>query len=399
MQKFIYKKKRVANLFSHIDPAVHRSKKRLFGNAYSLSSILEAEPGLISVTTLFMKSLRERSSKPIDLGEWLEYYTYDSIGEIALARRLGFLRNGGDIDGMIPLGAILSNYASVVSQKPILDWFGLANPLFPYLLPSIETKNGVLNLTIKTMEELGFSGPPENLKSCTGGDFLSHMARARAADPERYSSDDILIQTSATVFAATDTTAITLRAIIYYLLRNPLVLSRFTAELDAAEPLLSPVITYRESIDTLPYLQAVVKEAMRLHPAIGLPLERYVPAGGATIAGKFLPAGTTVGMSAWVVHRNPDIFTEPDAFVPERWIGSPPDQLKRMEKSMFQFGAGARSCVGKYVAQIQTSTLIPQLFREFDVQLEDKDKEWEVTARWFVQQVGLVVNLVPRRST
>ena len=68
-------------------------------------------------------------------------------------------------------------------------------------------------------------------------------------------------------------------------------------------------------------MDACVKEAGRLHPAVGLPLERVVPAKGAEICGKRFPPGTIVGINAWVVHRDKDAFGD-DAAVwrPERWL-------------------------------------------------------------------------------
>ena len=78
-----------------------------------------------------------------------------------------------------------------------------------------------------------------------------------------------------------------------------------------------------------------MKEAMRVHPGVGFPLERYVPSEGATILGKNLPGGTIVSMSAPVVHQDTAIFG-PDAaeFRPERWLDSDPEQIKLMDRSL-----------------------------------------------------------------
>jgi cytochrome P450 len=72
---------------------------------------------------------------------------------------------------------------------------------------------------------------------------------------------------------------------------------------------------------------------MRLHPGVGFPLERFVPEEGLKVDDVFLPAGTIVGMHAWVVHRDRAIFgKDADEFRPERWIDAAPDDLKVMEK-------------------------------------------------------------------
>lgn len=82
--------------------------------------------------------------------------------------------------------------------------------------------------------------------------------------------------------------------------------------------------------------QAVIKEAMRLAPTNNLPLERIVPLEGVTINGYRLPAGTNVGTSAYVVHRDQRIYgADAEEFRPERWLHSDPSALRLMQKHFF----------------------------------------------------------------
>jgi cytochrome P450 len=102
--------------------------------------------------------------------------------------------------------------------------------------------------------------------------------------------------------AGSDTTAISLSAVLYYLLKTPSCMERLQHEIDTCtgKGELSPNPTFKES-QQMPYLQAVIKEALRLHPATGLPLERVVPEGGATISGHFFPENVSQTNAA--VHR------------------------------------------------------------------------------------------------
>lgn len=92
--------------------------------------------------------------------------------------------------------------------------------------------------------------------------------------------------------AGSDTTAIALRAVVYFLCKNRGSLCKLRDELSQAErsARMSDPITYAEAI-RLPYLQAVLKEAMRLHPSTGFPMGRVVPPGGVTLLGHRLPEG------------------------------------------------------------------------------------------------------------
>ncbi|KAF1347745.1 cytochrome P450 [Delphinella strobiligena] len=78
-----------------------------------------------------------------------------------------------------------------------------------------------------------------------------------------------------------------------------------------------------EEADAMPYLQAVIYEGLRIHPVVGMTLPRVVPASGADISGHFLPRGTVVESSAWVMHRDESVYREDaDQFSPGRWLGA-----------------------------------------------------------------------------
>jgi cytochrome P450 len=138
---------------------------------------------------------------------------------------------------------------------------------------------------------------------------------------------------------------------------------------------------------------------MRIHPSVGLIMERHVPTGGAQICGQYIPGGTIVGINPWVLHRDAFVFPDPGSFIPERWLDSSPEKLAEMEMSFFSFGAGNRTCVGKYISLIEMQKIVPQLLREFEVKLADPQKEWKVTSHWFVQQSGLECVLTKCKKT
>ena len=132
----------------------------------------------------------------------------------------------------------------------------------------------------------------------------------------------IIAWSASNVTAGADTTAILLRTIFYNLLKHPSSLERLTEELKAAATRgeLSRIVSWKES-QKLPYLDACIKEAGRLHPPFCLPFERIVPAEGAVISGKPFKAGTVVGISPYVVHRDRETFGEDvEVWRPERWL-------------------------------------------------------------------------------
>jgi cytochrome P450 len=142
-------------------------------------------------------------------------------------------------------------------------------------------------------------------------------------------------------------------------------------EFDTMLPPSKPDIRYYETsyseVQKLPYLDACVKEAFRMHPAPGFDLERVVPPEGAVICNERIEGGTIVSCNAWVIHRNKAVFGDDvDVYRPERWLEDP-DRAKLMNATLFQFGGGAHTCIGKNISLLEMYKLVPSVFKTFEV--------------------------------
>lgn len=279
-------------------------------------------------------------------------------------------------------------YSSKCGQVPYIHKFLLGNPLIPYLIPSMESWNQVLTFTLKVINSRGTLNRNGELvtteKGEKGRDQLSRWIAMEESDPTTLSTRDIIVHTSANVIAVSDSTAIALRAVFYHLMRTPSAMVKLVDEIDQAQRdgKIGDLIKYKESIVHLPYTQAVIKEGLRIHPGVGHLLERHVPRGGLDICNQHIPAGTIVGVNAWVVHRDPAVFPEPDKFLPERWIESGSEKLRQMEASFFAFGAGSRTYIGKNFSLLELSKIVPLLLRDYKVSLADPEQEWIVRNKW-----------------
>jgi cytochrome P450 len=96
----------------------------------------------------------------------------------------------------------------------------------------------------------------------------------------------------------------------------------------------------------LPYLNAVIEEALRVHPPVPTGLLRTVPKGGDTIDGYWVPGGTHVAVGGWAASHNPRNFKDPDLFIPERWLDNI-EYATDNKKGMAPFSLGPRGCIGK----------------------------------------------------
>jgi cytochrome P450 len=107
-------------------------------------------------------------------------------------------------------------------------------------------------------------------------------------------------------------------------------------------------------LEQLPYLSAVLLEAIRLSYGVATRLPRIAPDETLIYEGKFgdkpvqhiIPPGTAIGMSSVLMHANQDIFPDPDEFRPERWLMENGTRRKELEGYLFSFGKGTRQCLG-----------------------------------------------------
>lgn len=126
-----------------------------------------------------------------------------------------------------------------------------------------------------------------------------------------------------------------MQSFFYLMLNRPAVSSKLIAEIDEAQKSgnLSEMVSYAEA-QNLPYFQACLKEAMRVRPAVGLGIYRYLPPEGAEIDGTFYPGGTAAAVNGWVLHRDQGVFgKDADEYRPERWLEG---DAKVMERNMYQ---------------------------------------------------------------
>jgi cytochrome P450 len=202
-------------------------------------------------------------------------------------------------------------------------------------------------------EEKGGGGNGRGNKS-QRRDVMSQLFAIMHARGEEvgFTHREITLEAWSGIIAGSDSTATTMRAVFYYLMKNPPTLSKAVAEVQEADKkgLLSTPLLYNEAVSHLPYICAAIKEAMRLFPSFATRLRRVAPAQGLELAGYHVPGGCWVGINPWVVQRDKVIFGyDADSFRPERWLEST-ERNYAMEKGMLVWGAGTRTCIGKNVS-------------------------------------------------
>jgi cytochrome P450 len=176
-------------------------------------------------------------------------------------------------------------------------------------------------------------------------DVLSLLLQARHDDGSPMSDKELRDELMTLLVAGHETSATSLAWALEALVRHPAALARLREEVDAGEDA---------------YLDAVIQETLRLRPVIALVLRRLTEP--MEIGGRLLPAGATVAPCIYLLHRRPDVYPNPRAFRPERFLEQPPGTY-----TWIPFGGGVRRCLGASFAQFEMKVVLRELISRLEL--------------------------------
>lgn len=176
-------------------------------------------------------------------------------------------------------------------------------------------------------------------------DVLSMLIGARHEDGSPMSDEEMRDELLTLLTAGHETTATSLAWAVERLCRHPAKLDRLRAEAETGED---------------SYMTATIQETLRLRPVISIVLRRLTEP--VEIAGYELPAGISVVPSVYLVHRNPRVYPEPEAFRPERFLDEPPGTY-----TWIPFGGGVRRCLGAAFAQFEMAVVLRELVKRHEI--------------------------------
>ncbi|KZL76125.1 pisatin demethylase [Colletotrichum tofieldiae] len=315
------------------------------------------------------------ADKPFDFGRKAQFFTLDVISDLAFGKPFGFMETDSDMYEYIKT---TEESLPMFMATTVFPWVIrlFASPLFRSLLPSEKDPLGfgkVMGIAKKVAAER--FGPGKMVQRDMLGSFVAHGLTQEEAESE------ILLQ----IVAGSDTTATAIRATSLFLITNPRVHARLLAEVSsAASATRRPVIADAEARN-LPYLQAVIKEGLRMFPPVAGTMAKEAPAAGDTWKGRFIPGGTRIGWSAWSMFRREDVWgADAREFRPERWLAkeqggtTPAEKLREMEATIdLAFSYGRYQCLGRPVAQIELNKIFFELLRRYDLAVCDPLNPWE----------------------
>ncbi|XP_039134747.1 flavonoid 3'-monooxygenase CYP75B137-like [Dioscorea cayenensis subsp. rotundata] len=278
-------------------------------------------------------------------------------------------RVGGElrelVDGIVHLLGV-TNMSDIF---PVLEWMDLQG-VQRKMKEHKERLDRLLSMIIEQRKgTLEASGDQEKTK-----DFLQVMLEMLKEDPHQLlTMDNIKGIFTDIVTAGTDTTSITVEWTLAEMMNRPETIRKAQEELES-------VVGKEEMVDEthlpkLHYLEALVKESLRLHPPIPLLLPRY-PTATCSIGGYMIPKGAKIFINAWAIHRNPTVWENPSEFIPERFL----ERMNRWDYygsnnfNFIPFGFGRRICMGIPLAEKMNKFILATMLHSFEWRLPDNSK-------------------------
>lgn len=187
------------------------------------------------------------------------------------------------------------------------------------------------------------------------------------------------------VVGGTETSSNAVEFAMAEIMRKPQVMRKAQQELD--EVIGKDRMVQESDINKLPYLYAIMKESLRLHPVLPL-LVPHCPSQTCTVGGYTIPKGARVFVNVWAIHRDPKVWENPLDFNPERFLnGSIKWDYSGSDLSYFPFGSGRRSCAGIAMAERMFMYFLATLLHCFDWELPE-GKEPDLSEKF-----GIVMKL------
>lgn len=377
-------------LFNTRSRAEHGRKRKIVSHTFSAKSIGQFEPYIQTSLELFVdkwdRLLAKTSSvttldgyASVDCLNWFNYLAFDIIGDLAFGAPFGMLDAGADvaevrsspdsppiyapaIEILNRRGEVSATLGCLPGLKPYAKW--LPDPFFSQGLTAVSNLAGIAIARVRGR----LDAPSGDEKTVERRDLLARLMEGRDENGQPLGREELTAEALTQLIAGSDTTSNSSCALLYHAVRTPHVIPKLRKELDEAIPKDVLVPTY-DQIKSLPYLQAVLNEALRYHSTSGIGLPRQIPddSAGVEIRGHFFPPGTVLSVPTYSVHHSHEIWgPDADEFRPERWDNA----TERQKNAFIPFSYGPRACIGRNVADMEMKLIVATWVRRYDVVLE-----------------------------
>lgn len=382
------------SLVTIISPAEHSARRRVWDHAFTASALKGYESVLSRRVTQLVNRLGSHDGDIVDIAEWSSFFSIDFMGDLAFNSEFQFLEAGYDYMGLqrtLEMGALMQESLGIIPWvRPFVEAFSKSSPT----------------------AKMYATGRQHIIKRKTEGsstkDIFFYLLNEDGTGKHEELPLAILAQEAVVVLlAGSDTTASALSNAFYYLLSNPDIFLRLRREVEGVVP-ADVEIPDVAMLESMPFLQAVIQETLRLQPGVPSGVQRVPPSSNDTVVFDdiVVPAHTTVQIPTWSIHRDSRYFSpSPKSFYPDRWLKkaaeNPEEEYRHNPNAWMPFSFGPTSCIGKQLAMTEMKMVISALVRSFDFEFAPgwDRQEWNKNLRdHFILVKGKLPTIIRRRA-
>jgi cytochrome P450 len=358
---------------------LHKQRRNQLASFFSKSSVRTLENLIRKRIDVLCTRLEgaSGSDKEFNLTHALVALTLDVISRVCFGHSYDFLKQDEFAREWYDAMVATSFSAHLLRQYPGVFWV-------LSFVPQLGSKSTIASMdaTEKRRQELvnrvtsvvelhnREEKPPED------GITVFHAMLDAEVPAQEKSIARLVEEAHALTGAGSMTMATALETTLYHLLENPRYMNRLVDELRTAIPNQNDMPPVAD-LERLPYLTAVLHEGLRLGKSVTHRLARVSPDEEYSYRGVVIPRGVPVGMTGLNTLENSEIFPNPHAFIPDRWIPLDSPEVRRRRKALVVFGGGTRMCIGLNLAWTELYLTVAALVRRFGTRMKMHDVVFE----------------------
>ncbi|MDO5969917.1 cytochrome P450 [Flavivirga aquimarina] len=367
--------------------ATWKRQRKPTAEALSVKNIKAFYPVILDKTKVILEKFKNYAQQKtiVDVQKEFMAFTIDITTEIAFGHKLDTINNKSNsfqkhLEVIFPM-----INTRVTAPIPIWRYFK-------------REKDKILDASLKAIEKVIYEFIDDAKKRIAENPKLreqpSNFLEALLVENEdvNFTDKEIYGNVFTILLAGEDTTSNSLSWAMYYLAQHPEIVAKVRAE--AKDIYTEDTPNMYEHIDQLKYANAVAQEAMRLKPTTP---QLYLESNEDVIIDNlFIPKGTSIILQNKVAQTDEAYFSNPDSFVPERWmVNGCPMHKNHVPNVMRAFGGGARYCPGMHLAKTEMIILISTLCKHFDFKLEVKPEQIREQFEFTMYPENLKVAFIP----
>ncbi|KAL5489838.1 hypothetical protein ACEPAI_4670 [Sanghuangporus weigelae] len=363
---------------------LHDERRKLWNRGFTTAALkglqIAVQDRVLELVDELNKRVSPRSEEKgasLDLAHWLSSFAYDIMGDMVFGGGFSLMRKG-DENGV---RSVFNDYVKVVGVIEHISW----------IVGLVHKSATVPEKQLRFQEFVVQRYEMRKNQGATKRDLFHYITNEDKMEvPRDQGINDVLVA----IGAGADTTSTALGGLFFYLLSNPSVFYRLRKEVDSEFPVGEGEPFDAVKLASLPYLNAVINETLRLQPAVPTSLQRcpLEGSGGKMVAVRFVPESTALYVPPYILHRDSRYFSPfPDSFIPERWLDADGEKFTTNTAAFIPFSTGPANCVGKNLALLEMRMAVATIVQRFDMKFAsgyDPCKWEEDLQDFYIYRIG-----------